>query len=220
VGHGDGAGLARANSPDVRFGHPALRSASPSWLRSISYAARLARASPPPHEVPGSPNKESASVSPSPGRLCRRYTGRNGRRFAGGTTPESPQAVATDSSPSPTRLQSTNRADSDNDKFLSGKGVPEKRRDTREAPARPRRRHPHRHLPNNPFEADAALDRADPANPACCLGQCPGPAGRHRPTSQGKRPGRGDTFVRRPQGEFNPPTTASQPRYHPASTRR
>jgi hypothetical protein len=49
MGRGDGTGLARANSPDVRFGHPALRSlegnlASPSWLRSISYAARLARA--------------------------------------------------------------------------------------------------------------------------------------------------------------------------------
>jgi len=49
MGRGDGTGLARANSPDVGFGHPALRSlegnlASPSWLRSISCAARLARA--------------------------------------------------------------------------------------------------------------------------------------------------------------------------------
>ena len=52
MGYGDGAGLARAISPDARFRHRGLRSleanfASPSWLRSISSAARWARARPP-----------------------------------------------------------------------------------------------------------------------------------------------------------------------------
>jgi hypothetical protein len=46
------AGVARTISPDVRSGPPGLRSlggnlASPSWLRSVSYAARLVRATPP-----------------------------------------------------------------------------------------------------------------------------------------------------------------------------
>jgi len=45
-------GAAHAVSPDAHFGHPDLRSldaalASPSWLRSASNAARLARAAPP-----------------------------------------------------------------------------------------------------------------------------------------------------------------------------
>jgi hypothetical protein len=57
----EAAGVAHAISPDVRCGHPALRSlegnlASPSWLRSVSYAARLARATPPTHRVPGRTN--------------------------------------------------------------------------------------------------------------------------------------------------------------------
>ena len=46
------AGVARAISPDARFRHPAFRSleenlAPQSLLRSVSYAARLARATPP-----------------------------------------------------------------------------------------------------------------------------------------------------------------------------
>jgi len=52
-------GVARAISPDVRYRHPAVRSlegnlASPSMLRSVSYAAQSARATPRPidgHEV-------------------------------------------------------------------------------------------------------------------------------------------------------------------------
>ena len=58
MGLGVLAGVARAISPDVCCGHPGLRSlggnlASPSWLRSVSYAARLARATPPTPAILG-----------------------------------------------------------------------------------------------------------------------------------------------------------------------
>ena len=54
----NGAGVAGAISPDVHFGHPALRSlegnlAPPSRLCSVSYAARLPPATPPVHSHSG-----------------------------------------------------------------------------------------------------------------------------------------------------------------------
>ena len=58
VGYSGVAEAVRAISPDDHSRHPAFRSlegnlASPSWLRSVSYAARLAGAASPTHRVPG-----------------------------------------------------------------------------------------------------------------------------------------------------------------------
>jgi hypothetical protein len=69
VGYSGVAEAVRAISPDDHSRHPAFRSlegnlASPSWLRSVSYAARLAGAASPPHRVPGRTPKSVAGHQP------------------------------------------------------------------------------------------------------------------------------------------------------------